>query len=183
MLEVIKPKKSDNFYARLRKWRDKPTPDNPNGKYRGASAFRWYLENEVDLVGFNPYAQAPVTNAKRDMQDLSLSDINRFTRRLHDDPDSVLRFKDEVIADELFELDTLIAFSNRDKNDKGVQSAMSKALRNAGFRKKRVRVGTTRPYLWPIRNHAKWWNRLAPEWARHYEKQKARKRSKYSRTV
>jgi hypothetical protein len=174
VIEVSKPKKLDNFYARLRKWRDKPAADNSAGERRGPSALRWYLENQVDLSGFNPYAEAPVTDAKRDMQDLSLSDLNRFTRRLRDDPDSVLKVgrDDEIIRDELFELNRLIAFSDRDTNiDKGIQNAMSKALRNAGFRSRQVRVGKTRPYLWAIRNREKWWKRRPAEWAKQFDKQ------------
>jgi len=174
--EVSNPKKSDEFYGRLRKWRDKPDTDNPNGKCRGSSAFRWYLENEVDLAGFKPYAEAAITEAKRDMQDLSLSDLNRFTRALRDDPDSVLKFKDHVNQDELFELHTLIPWANRDvKIDKGIESSMSKALRNAGFRKRRTRVGDIRPHLWAIRNREKWWRLLPSAWSEQYEKQTSQK--------
>ncbi|MCH9027638.1 MAG: DUF3854 domain-containing protein, partial [Proteobacteria bacterium] len=149
VVEVSQPKKSNKFYADLRRWRDKPSPDNPNGQRRGVAAFRWYLENEVDLTGFTPYVDAPITDAKKDMQDLSLSDLNRFTRLLRDDPDSVLQFQGLINPGELFELNTLIAFSNRDlKVNKGIESALSKALRNAGFRKRRVRVGERHPHLW-----------------------------------
>lgn len=172
VVEVSQPKKSDKFYADLRRWRDKPSPDNLNGQRHGVAAFRWYLENEVDLTGFNPYSEAPITDAKKDMQDLSLSDLNRFTRLLHDDPDSVLQFQGIINPGELFELNTLIAFSNRDLEvDKGIQSAMSKALRNAGFRKHRVRVEERRPNLWAIRNRETWWRRLPAEWAKQYEDQ------------
>ena len=175
VVEVSKSRKSDTFYEKLRKWRDKPGPDNPNGQFRGPMAFRWYLENEVELGGFNPFAEPPVTQAKLDMQDLSLSDLNRFTRMLRDDPDSVLRRKGGIIHDELFELNTLILLSKRGLNDKGIQSAMSKALRNAGFRKRQVRVGTARPYLWAIRNSGRWWKRRPAEWAAQYTRQIARR--------
>ena len=176
VVEVSKSKKSDSFYARLRKWRDKPDTDIPNGKRRGASALRWYLENEVDLAGFNPHAAPPITDAKRDMQELSLSDVNRFTRLLRDDPDAVLKFKDHVNGDELFELHTLIPYSNRDvKIDKGVETSISKALRSAGFRKRRIRIGKIRPHLWAIRNREKWWRLSPSDWSEQYEKQTKQK--------
>jgi len=80
--------------------------------------------------------------------------------------------ENEVVRDELFELDRLIAFSDRNiKIDKGIQNEMSKALRNAGFRSKQVRVGKIRPYLWPIRNRERWWKRRPAEWAKQFEKQ------------
>ena len=110
------------------------------------------------------------------MQDLSLSDINRFTRTLRDDPDAVLRFKDHVNQDELFELHTLIPYANRDlKIDKGVESSMSKALRNAGFRRQRIRIGETRPNLWAIRNREIWWSKPVPEWREQYKNQRGAK--------
>lgn len=62
----------------------------------GASALMYYLSN-YDLSGFDPNAHALLTDAKRMMRDLNLSDLGRFIMFLCENPDHfTARFKGDL---------------------------------------------------------------------------------------
>lgn len=49
---------------------------------KNAAALLWYLLHKVDLTGFDPRGRAPVTHAKRDMQDVSGTGVDYLVRDL-----------------------------------------------------------------------------------------------------
>jgi len=171
VIEVTQPKKPDSFYERLRTWRDKPSTDNPNGKFRGASAFRWYLENEVDLEGFKPHAEAPVTESKREMIAFSKSDIDMFAREVRDNPDGVLQGANLTCERDLYEADAIHSFAKGYCDRPNVTKiAVSKALARIGITCRVINFGRLTRRLWPLRNTEAWQGRPNTEWVEAYEK-------------
>lgn len=133
------------FYQKYDKWLRK---DN------GAAALLWYLQN-FDVSQFNPRAPAPATDAKRDMIELSRSDVDDWASTLKNDPDSVLRIDNRIIQRELWTASELRAFSDQSRPTSLI--SLSKSLRRVGFKPLPITTtsdGTKK--LWAIRNQDKW---------------------------
>lgn len=69
------------FYERMDAWLKHPDT--------GPAMFAHLLS--LDMTGFNPRTAAPMTRAKRDMIELSMSDVDVWVRTLITDPGTVLR--------------------------------------------------------------------------------------------
>lgn len=133
------------FYQKYDKWLRKEN---------GAAALLWYLRN-FDITAFNPHAPAPITDAKRDMIELSRSDLDDWAMMLKTDPDTILRIDGKVIKRELWTLSELRVFSDQARPSSII--GLSKSLRRAGFKplaSTTTSDGTKK--LWAIRNQPMW---------------------------
>ena len=170
--EIVHDRMPDKFYATLDAWR----------RSGGPAALMYYLQHSVDCSKFNPAAPAPFTEAKEQMTDLSLSDLDDFCHTLAKDPDSLLRCGDTTITRDLFTVSELINIYDPEERARVTHIAMSKALRRVGFKRKSTHTDKGTRKLWPIRNAQLWDKRSPGEWAAHYngslallQGQKARK--------
>lgn len=152
--EVLKPKRPFAFYDKIDKWK------NGNGP---AILFDHLLR--YDLAGFQPHAPAPMTAAKEDMIDLSVSDLDLWARQLKNDPDQFLRMGGQKIDRDLFTIQELVELVPGGDKRNIASIALSKALRRAGFRQLSVtKTASGAKRLWPVRNLDKWAR------ADHYER-------------
>lgn len=115
----------------------------------GIAALFDYLLN-VDLKGFDPLGHAPITSAKKDMQDLSRSDVDEFVSRLKLDPLNTLKLDGKPIKKELWTLEELMAFYDPDGARKTYHVALGKSLRRAGFRKYFLNLESGSRNVWCI---------------------------------
>lgn len=79
--EVTQRPAPTEFYERMDAWLKHPDT--------GSAMFAHFLA--LDMTGFNPRTAAPMTRAKRDMIELSMSDLDVWVRTLVHDPSTVLR--------------------------------------------------------------------------------------------
>ena len=156
--EIRDERLPDKFYTRLNEWRY-------NG---GPAALMYHLQHNVDCSTFNPAAPAPYTEAKDNMTDLSLSDLDDFCHTLAKDPDTLLRYGDTTITRDLYTVSELINIYDPEERTRVTHIAMSKALRRAGFVRKAIGTDKGTRKLWPVRNAAAWLTRGAADWAAHY---------------
>jgi hypothetical protein len=143
--EITSPPQPLTFYQRYDRWLRSDV---------GAGALLYHLLN-LDLVGFNPLAPAPMTEAKRDMIDLSRSDLDTWAAALKADPDGTLRFDGVVLKRQLWTTAELRAFT--DQTHPVSLIALAKALRRAGLRQlPPVMTSTGTRKLWAVREPARW---------------------------
>jgi hypothetical protein len=72
-------------------------------------ALLYHMMYDVDLTGFNPNAAPPVTEAKKRMQALALTDIDNWIVDALASPDDMLRVGDVVLMSDLLSLDEIKA--------------------------------------------------------------------------
>lgn len=133
-------------YVAIRRWWDAG----------GAARVMYYLQNEVDLTGFEPSAHAPITTAKLEMAVAGRSEIEDWAHDLVRDPDSILR------GDKTYDLwrteDLLDVFDAKEtRRGRAGNKALSAALSAAGaFRIANGQNGAiingARSRLWALRN-------------------------------
>lgn len=160
--EVTAEAASDEFYHRLDGWLR-------SGE--AAAALLYHLKHEVDLTGFNPRAPAPMTEAKRALQELSETDLDLFARRLVEDPDTLLAPLGPRAPCALWTLSELLELADPGAGRRLSQVGLAKALRRAGLRgldATRTRLGVLR--LWAVRDPARWARASHDERAREVER-------------
>lgn len=114
------------FYDRLRKWK--------NGS--GPAALFHYLLN-LDLSDFDPRGRAPITEAKREMAELGLTELERWVRDLGDNIQTIIGSRPEYFISRqptLFTSEELLQLWNPDGRKKDGTTALTKSLRKFGFR-------------------------------------------------
>jgi hypothetical protein len=99
-----------------------------------AKALFHHLLN-IDLSGFDPTAPAPDTFAKAAMVAASRSEIENWTFKLREDPDTCLRSGAVVLPYGLYTCRQLIDIYAGDEGKKPYEKTMTNALRKAGFMK------------------------------------------------
>jgi len=135
----------------------------------GPSALFHYMLNEVDVSAFDPTAPAIMTESKRDMINLSLSDVDSFCDQLRHDPDSALLLGGHVVKRDLFTVSDLVKIYTQNGERQCTRIAMSKALRRAGFVMRQIRIGThSVKKLWAIKNSKRWDKASASDWRDEY---------------
>jgi hypothetical protein len=137
---------------------------------QAAKALLYHLMHEVDLKGFHPRAPAPMTAAKRALQDLSASDLDLWARRLVEDPDTVLAITGARQKGALWQLSELLELADPGGMRRTTQIALAKALRRVGLiglDPTRTRVGVVK--LWAVRNVARWRGATHEERVAEYE--------------
>lgn len=124
----------------------------------GGHAHLFDLLLKRKLSGFNPRAKPPETEAKRDMTELSLSDLDGFVEQLRTDPDGALRLDGQPAEiRDLVTLGELLAFADPGGTRRTTKVALAKALRRGGFRSlKLIRLSRGPARLWAIRDQERW---------------------------
>lgn len=149
----------------------------------GASALFYHLKKEVDCSGFNPRARPPVTVGKKNVIELSLSDLDRWARDIVENGAGALYPFDKIPAldvsksdditpprkfsadfpSELFELPVLASdFDSKYRRNAAAptsQNAVARALRNAGAVPipSQIRLpDEVRIRVWAIKDTSKW---------------------------
>lgn len=150
--------REQKFYERIDKWR----------KHEGPAYLFYHLLNDIDTSGFNPRSPAPVTQAKRDMVDLSKSDLDLAVDELRSNPEHVLRFQKIAIPQDLLTTTQLVAFLFPTGDRVITAIATSKALRRAGFRQRVIKTKQGTKKLWAARNTNKWTRATSAEWCEHF---------------
>jgi Domain of unknown function (DUF3854)/Family of unknown function (DUF5906) len=152
--EVTSSPLPPQFYKNYERWMGKDDEIGP-----GIPALFAYLLR-MDLAGFDPKGHAPVTAAKRDMIDGGRSDLASWVAMLRDDPDTVLRFDNQILKFDLWRAEDLLALYDPSERGKVTANGMARELRRAGFTRPcgtigcRTSQGQVR--LWAIRNEDKY---------------------------
>jgi hypothetical protein len=87
----------------------------------------------LDLSGFNPRAPAYETDAKREMIDLSRSDLGSWCAMLRDDPDSVLRMDNQPIRFDLWRSEDLLRLYDPQGHKRVTANGIAREMKRAGF--------------------------------------------------
>lgn len=157
--EITADRKPDEFFTRFVEWRDDPN---------GIGALMDYLL-KLDLTGFLPKGNAPVTEAKRDMIRNSKTDLERWLEETLEDTDTVLG----VLGKEVINLEELTEVYSRARGTRTSTNAVSRAFGRRGSYAKR-RVMTTRRVprrvLFSVINHEKWEAASDKDWAAEYDR-------------
>lgn len=138
--EIAGVPKPSSFYKMYDKWY-KSTD--------GAAALFDYLLH-VDLTGFNPLGHAPITVSKREMTEISRSDLDEFAMGLVDNADGLLRLNGQPIKRQLWTADELVAIFDIDGHRRTHRVAMGKALSRAGFKKAQIQTALGKKHVWFI---------------------------------
>lgn len=117
--EVRSGKLSEQFRQKFFAWRD-------NG---GLAAIFDYLLH-VDLEGFDPKADAMVTDSKREMIRIGKSDLGEWVFKLREDTDRILGAK---LKGDLFTAEELLAVYDPDGTKRVSANAMSRELKRSFF--------------------------------------------------
>lgn len=157
VVEVNNGRKSDAFYGRFVNWRD-------SGGY---AALHHHLTNQVSLLGFNPTAPAPTTEAKRQMIAAGRSSLEQWMVDALEDAAAV--FGGEVISTELLHEAYREHTDDRRSSDKAVQNAAKKAGGYVHQKQLRVTPGR-RVRVCSLVNHQEWGERSMQEWRDEFQR-------------
>lgn len=151
VVEVTTGKKSDAFYDSFINWRD-------SGGY---AALHHHLITQVSLLGFNPTAPAPTTNAKQQMIAAGRSSLEQWMIDALEDPAAI--FGGQVISTALLHR----AYREDTGDGRSSDKAVQKAAKNAGgyVHQKQLRNSLDRKVrVWSLSNHQEWGERSMQEW-------------------
>jgi hypothetical protein len=108
----------------------------------------------LDLTGFDPHAPAPMTEAKREVIESGRTATERLVADLGDNPNErPLRCISELLV-------SLHITSGDTINE----TALGRALRQAGAPKRRIKVGCRQETVYAVRDYAEWDKRPNEEW-------------------
>lgn len=157
--EVIAGKLEVEFRRAYIAWRDSD---------EGTAALFHYLL-ELDLDGFDPQAEAFQTQAKKDMIQLTKSDIGGWVYDLHANFDRVLK-----MPGDLFTASELLAMYDPMKQGRVTANGLARELKKAGFRAPGIsgsmtitKFGNVR--LYAIKNKGFWQKQKTKVVVEHYE--------------
>lgn len=152
----------DDFYIKLKHWKVNGGP---------AALMDWLLK--VDLTGFLPWAPAPETRAKKQMQTLVKNDTETKLAELRESPDGVLRLGDTAYSADIYSTDVLRNILDPEGDHIKSSQAFGRDLKAAGFHQ----VGdSTFSYkgrnwrLYIVRNPEKWLHASPEEIRKHLDK-------------
>lgn len=155
--EIMGSRKPNEFYDRFIHWRD---------NCGGLAALMEHLQR-IDLTGFQPKGNAPMTAAKEEMIRQSKSDVERWLGDVLEDATSAV----SVFGKEVSNLDEITETYNRQRRSRTTTTAVSRALRrhhNNASRRVVTRFG--RKQLCSLVNHDRWDTAGSPEWAAEFER-------------
>lgn len=155
--EIVADRKPNEFYDRFIDWRD---------NHGGLSALMSHLLN-LDLAGFSPKGNAPVTEAKREMIRQSKTDLERWLSDVLEDHASVIA----TFGKEIIHLDDLTKIYCRERGCRATSTAVTRAFRRQNtYAKRRVVTKEGRQSLVSLVNHEKWELADNADWAAEYER-------------
>jgi hypothetical protein len=156
--EIKASRLEDEFYARFVDWRD----------HNGGLAALMHHFLTLDISTFDPKANAPITEAKREMISHSRTDIERWLNESLDDANVIPTFGKEVIA-----LEDAVAIYQAEGHGRTNRTAMGKALRRITTpAQRRVLTKRGRKNLVSLANHDRWHDADNDLWAREFGKPK-----------
>lgn len=127
------------------------------------AALHYHLKHAVDLVGFNPNAAPPMTQAKKGMTRLAQTDIDAWLIDALADPDEFLRVGGVPVKSDLLSLAEIrscyMTYAGRDPDISQIGLARKLAARGVRLINNGDNVFVTgRPYAryYVVRNHEKW---------------------------
>ena len=126
----------------------------------GAAALFWHLLH-LDLKDFDPLAGAPMTEAKKQMMEASLSDLGAWVRKLRDEPDHVLRMDDAPLAGDLWTNEELLHLYDPERKRGVTANGMGRELTRAGI----LQAAGGRPIRTPYGQHRLYAARNGKQWA------------------
>ena len=155
--EILSDRKPDAFYDHFVAWRD---------NCGGLEAVMDHLL-KIDLTGFAPQGNAPVTEAKREMIRHSKSEMERWLSDSLEDKDSIK----VVFGKDISSLDEVTQVFNRARSGRTSTTAVSKALkRHSNYSTRRVMTTSGRKWLLSLCNHDGWEKADNPAWAEEYDR-------------
>ena len=170
--EVLSDKMPTDLRLRYVKWMESEA---------GMQALFHYMLT-LDLDGFDPQADAMVTEAKKDMTHISKSELGAWVARLREEPDVLLNGRlrgDLVTAEELFIMYDPLEVKRASPN------ALARELKRAGIPRivrpggSGVRVNGRQLRLYAIKNAAHWKKAALPRIVEHYEDSHSMMKSKF----
>lgn len=115
--------RSEKFWNDVTKWR----------RAGGASAFRYYLENEVDLAKFDPHASAPHTVDKIQMAYTAMGAFDQWCADLIASPETMFGDTAKVLRGrDVFTVSQLMNFLPDELRPRANAAVLGKALLKAG---------------------------------------------------
>lgn len=133
---------------------------------------------KIDLAGFEPRAQAPLTAAKTDMVALSRSDLDTWAHLLAEDPDGVLRVDGKPVKRALWTASELLAIFDPGNERKLHLNTLAKSLRRAGIKPLDVTNTIDGPkLLYAVRDRIRWASAPHHERAAQYLKDRQAKQA------
>lgn len=133
----------------------------------GAAALYAYLLG-VDLTGFDPQAEAMVTDSKRDMIHVVKSDLGAWVGALSEGDE--LRVNGHVTKRELWTSSELLAMYDPGGDKKVTAQGVARELRRAGYRLlPQIKVKGQLMRFFALRNALDWEGRASKDLAAHYE--------------
>lgn len=153
--EIKAEKQADSFYAEIDKWYKKPD---------GPAALLHYMLH-LDMAGFNPKAEAPMTHAKNEMLSNTRSPLMGWLRSLYEYPEKYLVVGSLKLTRDIFTAEEVRGMVPEAFNYTPAYSTLAPALRRAGFDSPRRIEGSV---YWVLRNNKKWEKAADGEWLNHH---------------
>lgn len=140
---ITSVKMSDEFYRKFVEWRN-----------TGGNSALMHHFLHIDLKDFNPKANAPVTESKQDMIEISRTDVERWINDTLDDPATIKT----VIGKEIVTMDDLTrAYHREHSHSRCNTTAMSRALRRKHkYAQRRIMTPHGRKSLITLTRHNEW---------------------------
>lgn len=155
--EISAGRLPNEFYEKFVDWRD---------NRGGINALMHHLQH-LDLTGFLPKGNAPMTKAKLEMIYHSKSDLERWLMDTFEDETAV----EAVFGKQVATLEEVTEAYNRERRGRTTTTAVSKALkRHHSHSSRRVSCGRRRHKLRSLVNHEGWELADNTAWAREFEK-------------
>ncbi len=155
--EINANRMPDKFYDDFIDWRD---------NRGGLNALMHHLQ-KLDLTGFLPKGNAPMTDAKTEMIHHSKSDVERWLNDSLEDVASV----EAVYGKQIATLDEVTATYNRERHARTTTTAVSKACRRKNqYATRRIVCGGRRVKVMSLINHDSWDMADNPAWVAEFGK-------------
>ncbi len=159
--EIDANKRPDDFYADFIDWRDHRD---------GLSALIYHLLT-IDLSDFNPKANAPLTESKKEMIYHSRTECEKWIHDVTSDNESI----QSVFGSEITSITDISKLFQSEHGTNVTTTAISKALkRRMPYRLKKVTTTSGRKNVVSIANHEKWSKADNSEWIKEYERGKSK---------
>lgn len=139
----------------------------------GAATIMHYLQNAVDVRGFEPKGDAPMTKWKKEIIAISRDPLDEYAERLRQDPDRIFMVNGSKPDMSLFRAEDLLkTFEHtypRYRFNVTVRR-MGNKLKAASLERRKVRLTEDSPLitLYAIFDRDKWRGKRNKDWADHY---------------
>jgi hypothetical protein len=155
--EIVANRMPNEFYDDFIDWRD---------QRGGLNALMDHL-TKLDLTGFVPKGNAPMTEAKTEMIRHSKSDLERWINDTFEDPASV----ESALGKQIVTLEELTGTYNRQHGCRANTTAMSRAFRKQHrYQLRKISTRAGRRKLMSVTNHGAWELVDNAEWVVEFEK-------------